>query len=79
MLSIQRTLTSDLIPQVLHPSSFLDFSSHMEVAFSTERKWLRESIERLIMLTKQKVTKLMTRKTALRQQVSEFFSGASFF
>ena len=78
-LEIKRTLTSAVIPQVLHPSSFLDFSSHMEVVFSTERKWLRESKERLIMLTKQKVTKLMTRKTALRQQVSKFFSGAGFF
>ena len=74
------TLTSALLPQVLLPSSCLEFSSTWSLPFSTERKWLRENIERFILLTKQKkITPLFTRETAFSQQVSELVFGVSIF
>ena len=52
----------------------------MVVAFSTERKWLRENIEKIhnVKPTK-KITPLITRETAFSQHVSELVFGVNIF
>ena len=52
----------------------------MAGAFSTERKWLRENIERFLMLKQTKeITPLITRDTAFSKQVSELAFGVNIF
>ena len=59
------------------PSIFLScILFDMVVAFSIERTWLRENMERFMMLTKRRRLHHSSRETAFSQQISELAFGS---